>query len=193
MNPLDLRVSDEDLAAIDPLERARARMCAGEEREAAAEEARVLERREAAELAAQRQHMSDRIEIWQRGYVQRHADAALAQARAQRQAQAAELYAQADKLLGRGDSRPLSAADVAEEQLLKQHRDGQDAWSAGACMRARIASAEAAHRAALGAAGPVVSRSGGARREPGPRRSLPDGPPPLSAPQYSHLLPAGDW
>jgi hypothetical protein len=194
MDPLaDARISNEELRQVDPLLRARLRMEHGERQEA---EAAALRREERAELArsrAEEWYIRDRIQVAVQGYTDREAQQVHEAAELRRAGRITELRTELERLEARGSGggwRPPEASDV--DRALARNAAEADAWGSPAIMRQRVLSAEAAHRAAVGAAGPVVSRSGGGVREPRPRRPLPGGPPPLAEPRYAHLLP-GDW
>jgi hypothetical protein len=198
MNPLeDLRVDDATLRSVDPLLRARLRMEAAERVEEESDRLRRQERAEIGRAKAEEQYIRDRMELATQGYLSREAGQVHQEAELRRAGRLAELRAEVERLEARGAGggwKPPEASDI--DRALARNAAEADAWGSPPIMRQRVLAAESAHRAAVGAearrAGPVVLRASGAVRVPGPRRSLPGGPPPVSAPQYAHMMP-GDW
>jgi hypothetical protein len=197
MDPRELRADDDALRGVDPLVRARLRMEAGEVREAREQAEREAAKVERAALRRAHQDQADRCELAAQGFLDREVKAAHAQAQAQRQARAAELRAELDRLEGR-EWRAPQAGDVArwQDTMLARHQAGAAEWSTGPCMRARQASLQAEIRrsapppvsAATGRLAPVDRDAG----DTVPPPAIGGRVPPLSAPEFAHLLP-GDW
>jgi len=86
----DLRISEDQLRAVDPLMRARARMEAGEEIEEAEREEAVRAARELGEARAIQQEMLDRQQLARQGFTDREAERARAEREAIREGRVAE-------------------------------------------------------------------------------------------------------
>jgi hypothetical protein len=214
MDPLrDLRAGDDALRNVDPLTRARLRMEAGEAEESRAEAERVAQRREEHAMRLVAQDMRDRIELHQQGYLTREAQAVHQQAEAMRQARLVELRQELDKLEG----RPWRAPTASDVERLAARAEveaaaGRVVIEAAKSLRRRreIAALEAEIARSRPRQPPATAGGGLApvdrEAAPGPapaiggrvaRRSAPSPQrreiPPLSAPQFAHLLPDGDW
>lgn len=179
MDPLsDLQVPDDQIRAVDPLARAKARMEAGERQEAQRAELAVEQRVERAQaLAAEREYL-DRMELAGQGHLSREVAAVHAEAMARRQGRILELRTELDKLTGQSEQgwRPPTADDV--EAQLQAHRAEAAAWNGPQMRRIRAA-----------ALTDELSRSQG--RTPARRAAAPDwaGDGPGWAPEITRTTP----
>ena len=212
MDPLNLRADESALRNVDPLARARARMESGEAQEAAAAAERQAAAHERFIERMATQEMSDRVQLWRQGYLDREVEAVRAQAEARRRAEIAELRDRLARLEGHGEWRPPTAESVIDAQL-RRNADEAAAWAPQLARHRQaerrreirrleaLAAAERREAATPGravtrgeAAPPPVSRVSGGLAPPAddPRR-WPAGPPPLAMPEAAPYLPRGDY
>jgi hypothetical protein len=146
-----LRASDDELRG-DPLARARERMSVGEAAEQAAADRRRVEARDEFAHKLRVSEMQRRVQLAQQGYTNVEQQQLVQQAELQRQGRMFELRQELARLEGqdRGGAgwRPPGASDV--DRVLEAHRAGLAEWNrpGGACMRARLTTAEAEHASA---------------------------------------------